>query len=1233
MSFRTNATSLPPPPSRCKLTTYVSILSACAAGFVFGGLGISSATAQFVPPPFPSTYKEWKGPNGGSWDDAANWDGGLPSSNPNLNPNPNPNNPDNVLFGYEPVGGVVPPLTDDSIRQTVNAGSSDLNLRSLWFKAGLWYTLNGTGELWLGKDGGQDSHLLVVNPGDAGEQSEHTIEGFSYLTISWELLQQQTWKIENWSEGGLGIFTDKIRLYGDQHIQIGGTGATNFAGTLHTWGGRINVGLHGGTGEQPQPHFVLSANNSGWWGEVRVNYRGFAIIKADQALGDWANEKSVYAGGSLALRSHVETPLTYNVVNASLDIKKDNEDIVRSEGIVRNEGTQRIGALYNDGGKNHFGMRVTFALETFFGARGDRKGGLFLTNQVSGDGAQDSAAFVKVGPGLIVLANNTNIWTRDTVLRAGVLRLNNSGSLHSLSNLVFEGGRFGGILELGYDGFSRELGTSLFLDQISWTGDGGFSAFGGARSVSLSNNGTNNAALTWGSTANFIGDGHALLLSSRYADDVITFANAINLNGGQREVRVARGEDTAHAELSGVLSGSGGLVKTDDGLLRLTGANTYTGTTEIRGGALLGAAGNTASNIVLAGGILGLDGNFTRELGGSGNQIRWLGSGGFAAYGANRTVNLGGSGATLTWGTGSFVGNDSELRFGHYTANRTVLWDNALALGNGTRTIHIESGTNASLAVVNFRQAISGTAPLNVLGNGRIDFTADNSALSGTINLYGAELWLHGTGKLGAVGGFDIRHGGRLILNNTSTNSDADRLSDTADITLAAGTLRLDSVGTAISEEIGELTLESGANAIELSQGSASVELHIEALKRDGSSRATVNITGDLNDSLLSLKVEQDASGYGVNDVTGGDKIIPWAINSNGWLIAHSDDATNGPHFLKRLANANYYTAGESNWDTAHNVFLSGTDALTNTRTINSLRLRGNLALNGHTLTLNSGGLLSFNTATFSGGTGSTITTASTRPLYIHNWNSLTIGGSVRLTGGMDVVKSQPGRFTLNSSANHSIGNLYIQQGTVELRQGGLQVRHIYIGDGAGEDRLILPGGVWNPLRGHDTEFPSITLRGTPYDPRGPEYSGDQAILEMGGNTKQLLSELRIEGRGTIDWRGGEVGKANILWIDTLSFSSTNDRLFIRNWYEYEDLFLVKKVHNRVEFNDLLLNQIVFEGYQDYFTTLKNYDADYYQIYAFGSRPAPEPSTYGAILGAVGLGLWGWRKRRQQNRH
>jgi len=1118
--------------------------------------------------------------------------------------------------------------------------NSERSIGSLWFNAGTFYTLQGTGQIKLK---GSGSQLIVVRATVDGPQSEHNIN--NRINIADHGAPGSGGFIENYSEGGLRLGGDYFIL-GDRNIRIRGTGAIHLASDISgsqrlgsDAGGNIRVN-EGDYSETPaeagsQPHFILSGYQPDWYGGLRVLERGFVIVKRNQALGR-GSERHIYVGGTLALRSHRETRLTY--------VKNSQDNIIEAEGlgIRRSVDTRQIGAIYNDGGYNIFGMRIGLKSRNEhrtvgFGSRGDREGGLELTNQL-----KDSGWFLQIGPGLIYLnnaASDANTWASDTTLQAGVLRIGNAKSLANV-NLVFEGGIFGGIIELGYNGFSRSLGTGD--DQMRWTGDGGFSAFGGARSVTIGG-----GTLTWGQQY-FVGDNHALLLSSRYANDVITLTNAINLNGRLREVRVERGDRSvagvdAHAVLNGVLSGTGGgLLKTGDGLLYLNNSgNTYTGATRIEGGALRGAVGNTSSNIVLAGGVLGLDANFTRGLGGSGNQIRWLGSSGFAAYDGNRSVNIGGNGVTLTWGDANFVQNGQELRFGHYTANRTVLWDNSLALGSAERTIRLERGSSENIADVELRKAISGTGTLNFLGNGRIDLTASNSALSsGKINIYGAQLRLHGSGTLAGAAKFDIAHGGVLDFINGS--SALDRIGNSAALTLAAGTLRLSSADTAVSEKLGNLTLKAGANAISLSKGSASVELHVNKLEHAANSRATLNLSSDLNDSLINFKLtEQLASGHAINDSTG-DEIIPWATNNDTWLIAKSENNT---YLLKGLDSVNYYENQQSNWASSHNVKTSGTVTLggIGTRTINSLILGGNLNLNGRTLTINSGGLLVVGSRTINGNTGSTITTASGRPLYIHNNGQLTFGGSATLSGGMDVVKTRSGSLILNGSGTHQIGNLTIHQGTVDLRGSGtLQVAdRIIIGDGAGNDTLILPGNRWDPIRKTGGGAPSITLRGTPYDPRGPEYGGDQAILQLGGNggsdgktygagTKQRLANLHIEGRGTIDWRGGGVGLANLLWIDLLTFSSTSDRLFIRNWYEYEDLFLVKKVHNGVKFNDLLLNQIVFEGYQDYYPTLKDYDANYWQITPWGYAPAPEPSTYGAILGAVGLGLWGWRQRRRR---
>jgi len=167
-------------------------------------------------------------------------------------------------------------------------------------------------------------------------------------------------------------------------------------------------------------------------------------------------------------------------------------------------------------------------------------------------------------------------------------------------------------------------------------------------------------------------------------------------------------------------------------------------------------------------------------------------------------------------------------------------------------------------------------------------------------------------------------------------------------------------------------------------------------------------------------------------------------------------------------------------------------------------------------------------------------------------------------------------------------------------------------------DILELPANRRNPLITPDPNaFPSITLHGTPYDSRGPEYGGGQAILRMGGNTKQRLSELRIENRGTIDWVRGEVSKANILYLDKLTFSGSDAILFMRNWYEYEDYLLV----NAGGFDLSYLQNVRFEGYEAFPVQWRRYDNDYYQITPFITSKTPEPTTTGAILGATAIGL------------
>jgi len=79
--------------------------------------------------------------------------------------------------------------------------------------------------------------------------------------------------------------------------------------------------------------------------------------------------------------------------------------------------------------------------------------------------------------------------------------------------------------------------------------------------------------------------------------------------------------------------------------------------------------------------------------------------------------------------------------------------------------------------------------------------------------------------------------------------------------------------------------------------------------------------------------------------------------------------------------------------------------------------------------------------------------------------------------------------------------------------------------------------------------------------------------------------------------------------------------LVIRSWEAGRDHFLVRKDS---KFLDDALKKITIHGWGKNQIYLKEYDKDkdYWSIEA-----APEPSTYGALLGVVSFGIVAWRRR------
>ncbi|MCC5851139.1 MAG: autotransporter-associated beta strand repeat-containing protein, partial [Verrucomicrobia bacterium] len=230
----------------------------------------------------------------------------------------------------------------------------------------------------------------------------------------------------------------------------------------------------------------------------------------------------------------------------------------------------------------------------------------------------------------------------------------------------------GGVLEAN-GSFTRALGTGRgqFRFNSGSThngavaeGGGGFSAHGGDLTVNI---GGAAASFSWAAT-NFVPNNTPLIFGSQTADGVVTFENGINFNNALREIRVQAGRGGDKAVISGNLTGTGssGFLKTGDGVLELTGINTYLGGTFVNGGILLINGNHSAATgavTVAAGGTLGGSGRIGGAILGAGLVSPGNSPGIFTAVsvtgseGTDFAFEFGQIGAP-TWSAAAASGND-----------------------------------------------------------------------------------------------------------------------------------------------------------------------------------------------------------------------------------------------------------------------------------------------------------------------------------------------------------------------------------------------------------------------------------------------------------------------------------------------------------------------------------------------------------------------------------------------
>jgi len=146
----------------------------------------------------------------------------------------------------------------------------------------------------------------------------------------------------------------------------------------------------------------------------------------------------------------------------------------------------------------------------------------------------------------------------------------------------------------------------------------------------------------------------------------------------------------------------------------------------------------------------------------------------------------------------------------------------------------------------------------------------------------------------------------------------------------------------------------------------------------------------------------------------------------------------------------------------------------------------------------------------------------------------------------------------------------------------------------------------------------------------------DSATVTLSGNGKltftnepldvsEKIHALRInDGVGVFNFiHNSNPDARKMLFLDDLIIAQ-NASLRITEWKAGRDYFLVRKDSRYL---DEALKRISIDGWAKNQIYLKSYNKDYWSIEA-----APEPATYGAIFGVLGMGLVLFYHRRRSSR-
>ena len=207
-------------------------------------------------------------------------------------------------------------------------------------------------------------------------------------------------------------------------------------------------------------------------------------------------------------------------------------------------------------------------------------------------------ALTKSGTGTWTLSG-ANLYTGLTTVSGGALVLAHPtalaggiGTTGGLSAVTFSGG----VIGLGAGDFTRPLAAAGTVTAATFTGAGGWSAYGADRAVNL---GGASGSITWATAGTGL-NSQLLILGNPTATHTLDFQNPLDLGTAARTVQVDDGAAAIDGRLSGNITGASGgnLTKSGPGKLALSGTNNFAGTTTVSAGTLLVNGAKTGTGLV-----------------------------------------------------------------------------------------------------------------------------------------------------------------------------------------------------------------------------------------------------------------------------------------------------------------------------------------------------------------------------------------------------------------------------------------------------------------------------------------------------------------------------------------------------------------------------------------------------------------------------------------------------------